>query len=99
MIGITLPGSKVFILLDFGSGCFWGTEHIFLEHYPPSENKGIPKTSVGFTGGKDSSTNPSYQQVCGGTTEHAEAVRIEFDPSIFKYEELVGEYSTKYAMG
>ena len=67
-----------------------------MKHYPPSENKGILKTSVGFTGGK--ATNPSYRQVCDGTTEHAEAVRIEFDPSIVKYEELVGEHSTMYAM-
>lgn len=47
------------------------------------------KTSVGYTGGKEDKADPSYQQVCSGNTGHAEACRIEFDPSIVKYEELV----------
>lgn len=51
------------------------------------------KTSVGYTGGKESAANPDYRTVCTGSTDHAEALRIEFDPSIVKYEELVGEYS------
>ncbi len=75
----------------FASGCFWGVEHIFLKHFPPKENKGILKTAVGYTGGKEDSKNPDYKTVCTGATNHAEAVRIEFDPSIVKYEELVGE--------
>ncbi|KAL4071665.1 putative peptide methionine sulfoxide reductase [Scleroderma yunnanense] len=74
-------------IATFGAGCFWGVEHIFLKYYPPSENKGILKTSVGYTGG--TVVNPSYQQVCSGTTGHAEAVRIEFDPTIVSYGELV----------
>ena len=74
----------------FAAGCFWGVEHIFLKHYPIAENKGILKTAVGFTGGKQDSENPSYKLVCTGSTDHAEAVRIEFDPAIVKYEELVG---------
>jgi peptide-methionine (S)-S-oxide reductase len=52
--------------------CFWGTEHIFLKHYPPAQNKGILKTAVGYTGGKEDSTNPSYKDVCSGKTSHAE---------------------------
>ena len=75
----------------FASGCFWGVEHIFLKHFPPKENKGILKTSVGYTGGKEEAANPDYRTVCSGSTNHAEAVRIEFDPAIVKYEELVGE--------
>ncbi|KAF7296269.1 Peptide methionine sulfoxide reductase [Mycena chlorophos] len=71
----------------FASGCFWGTEHIFVKHFPPS--KGILKTTVGYTGGKESSTNPDYRTVCSGATQHAEAVRIEFDPKIVAYEDLV----------
>lgn len=71
----------------FASGCFWGVEHIFLKQYPPSQNKGILKTSVGYTGG--TVTNPSYYAVCNTDTGHAEAVRIEFDPNIVTYEELV----------
>ncbi|KAG6815095.1 hypothetical protein H0H93_010993 [Arthromyces matolae] len=76
-------------IATFASGCFWGTEHIFLKHFPPSENKGILKTSVGYTGGKEDASNPSYKQVCTGTTDHAEAVKIEFNPEIVSYAELV----------
>ncbi|KAI0712716.1 peptide methionine sulfoxide reductase [Cerioporus squamosus] len=46
-------------------------------------------TAVGYTGGKEEATNPDYRTVCSGSTNHAEAVRIEFDPSIVKYDELV----------
>ena len=73
----------------FAGGCFWGVEHIFLKHYPPSQNKGILKTAVGYTGGNVD--DPNYRQVCTGSTDHAEALRIEFDPNIVSYAELVGE--------
>ncbi|TDL27107.1 peptide methionine sulfoxide reductase [Rickenella mellea] len=76
-------------IATFASGCFWGTEHIFLKHFPISQGKGIIKTSVGYTGGKDVASDPSYRDVCSGSTGHAEACRIEFDPAILKYEELV----------
>ncbi|KAG5338232.1 hypothetical protein C0989_007902 [Termitomyces sp. Mn162] len=78
-------------IATFASGCFWGTEHIFLKHFPPSEKKGIIKTTVGYTGGKVDATNPSYKLVCSGTTDHAESVKIEFDPTIISYADLVGE--------
>jgi peptide-methionine (S)-S-oxide reductase len=74
----------------FAAGCFWGVEHIFLKHFPPSEKKGIISTAVGYTGGNPLVTNPTYQLVCGGATDHAEAVKIEFDPSIVSYDQLVG---------
>lgn len=77
-------------IATFASGCFWGTEHIFLKHYPPAQNKGILKTAVGYTGGKASATDPDYKTVCTGSTDHAEAVKIEFDPSVVGYDELVG---------
>jgi len=73
----------------FASGCFWGVEHIFVKHYPPSENKGILSTAVGYTGGNPLVTNPTYKLVCGGATDHAEAVKIVFDPSVLSYAELV----------
>ena len=73
----------------FAGGCFWGFEHIFLKHYPPSQNKGILKTAVGFAGGK--MKDPSYGDVYSEITDRAEAVRIEFDPTIVSYAELVGE--------
>ena len=75
----------------FAAGCFWGVEHIFLKHFPPSEKKGIVSTSVGYTGGNPLVTNPTYEQVCSGATDHAEAVKIEFDPGVLTYEQLVGE--------
>lgn len=73
----------------FAAGCFWGVEHIFLKHYPPAQKKGILSTRVGYTGGRENVRNPTYQQVCSGATNHAEAVRIEFDPDVVTYEELV----------
>ncbi|KJA24841.1 hypothetical protein HYPSUDRAFT_85678 [Hypholoma sublateritium FD-334 SS-4] len=76
-------------IATFASGCFWGTEHIFLKHFPPSEKKGILSTTVGYTGGNPLVTNPTYKLVCGGATDHAESVKIEFDPSIVTYEQLV----------
>lgn len=74
----------------FAAGCFWGVEHIFLKHWPPAQNKGILRTAVGYTGGRPDAESPSYRQVCSGVTQHAEALKIEFDPSVLKYEELVG---------
>ncbi|KAF9269307.1 peptide methionine sulfoxide reductase [Marasmius fiardii PR-910] len=73
----------------FAAGCFWGVEHIFLKHYPPAESKGILKTSVGYTGGKESAGDPDYYSVCSGSTGHVEALRIEFDPGVVSYAELV----------
>ena len=74
----------------FAAGCFWGVEHIFLKHWPIKENKGILNTSVGYTGGDPDATDPNYRQVCSGSTNHAEALRIEFDPTEVTYDELVG---------
>ena len=91
LMGIAQPGQNE--VATFASGCFWGTEHIFLKKFPPAENKGIISTRVGYTGGK--ATDPSYRQVCSGDTEPAEAVRIEYDLTILKYEDLVGEFSPR----
>jgi peptide-methionine (S)-S-oxide reductase len=64
------------------SGCFWGTEHIYREHY--GKGKGLLDAKVGFIGGKESSKDPSYQEVCSGRTGHAEATQIKYDPvSVF----------------
>jgi len=77
-------------IATFAAGCFWGVEHIFLKHFPPSQNKGILSTAVGYTGGNALVTNPSYELVCKGATDHAEALKIEFDPSVVTYAQLVG---------
>ncbi|KDN50859.1 PMSR-domain-containing protein [Tilletiaria anomala UBC 951] len=70
----------------FANGCYWGTEHIFREHY---KGKGLVDAKVGFIGGKESSKNPSYEEVCTGRTGHAEACQVKFDPSKVSYAELV----------
>ncbi|KAK4685775.1 peptide-methionine (S)-S-oxide reductase, partial [Tremellales sp. Uapishka_1] len=70
----------------FASGCFWGTEHLFSKHYSH-----LPQFSAisGYTGGRDSSTPPTYRQVCSGTTGHAEAVRVGYQKGSVGYGELV----------
>jgi len=65
----------------FGTGCFWCTEAIF------QDLKGVHQVISGYSGG--SVENPSYQQVCTGTTGHAEAVQITFDPEVISFEDLL----------
>jgi len=64
-----------------GAGCFWCVEAIF------QDLKGVLKVESGYTGGKVQ--KPSYEQVCSGTTGHAEAVQITFDSSIVTYEQIL----------
>jgi peptide-methionine (S)-S-oxide reductase len=65
----------------FGSGCFWCTEAIFLNV------DGVRKVESGYSGGKVK--NPTYKEVCGGQTGHAEVVQIKFDPAVVSYEEIL----------
>ena len=65
-------------------GCFWGPEKKY------GQLEGVYKTEVGYCGGNGSNTN--YREVCTGTTNHAEAVKLEFDPKVISYEEIVKKF-------
>lgn len=65
----------------FGNGCFWCTEAIF------QQLKGVKKVTSGYSGGHVE--NPSYEEVCRKTTGHAEAIKIEYDPSVISYDKLL----------
>jgi peptide-methionine (S)-S-oxide reductase len=65
----------------FGAGCFWCVEAVF------QELKGVQKVVSGYAGGKVK--NPTYQQVCTGTTGHAEVIRIMFDSAVISFAELL----------
>ena len=64
-----------------GLGCFWGPEIKF------SKLDGVIKTEVGYCGGHNAQTN--YKEVCTGTTNHAEVVKLDFDPKIISYEKIL----------
>lgn len=65
----------------FGGGCFWCTEALF------NELKGVVSVMPGYAGGTKS--DPTYEEVCSGTTGHAEVIKIEFDPEQIKYSDLL----------
>ena len=62
-------------------GCFWCTEAVFLDI------AGVSGVESGYTGG--STDSPTYREVCGGATGHAEAIRISFDPQVIGYGDLL----------
>jgi len=65
----------------FGGGCFWCTEAVF------SELKGVVSVVPGYAGGH--TENPTYRQVCGDNTGHAEVIKIQFDPNQVNYHRLL----------
>ena len=65
----------------FGMGCFWGAERRF------SQTPGVVLTAVGYAGGK--TPDPTYGEVCSGTTGHAEVVLVDFDPSRVSYADVL----------
>ena len=67
-----------------GLGCFWGPEIKF------SKLDGVIKTEVGYCGGNSDKT--TYEKVCSGTTNHAEVVKLEFDPKIISYEKILSYF-------
>ena len=68
----------------FGLGCFWGEEQTFWQI------PGVWSTTVGYAGGF--TPNPSYEEVCSGLTGHAEVVRVIFDPSQVRFQDLLAVF-------
>ncbi|KAD2806064.1 hypothetical protein R6Q59_028931 [Mikania micrantha] len=75
-------------LAQFGAGCFWGVELAF------QRLEGVVKTEVGYSQGHIH--NPNYKLVCTGSTNHAEVVRVEFDPSVCPYTNLLALFWSRH---
>ncbi|WP_036170442.1 peptide-methionine (S)-S-oxide reductase MsrA [Massilia sp. 9096] len=69
-----------------GGGCFWCLEAVYLEA------RGVTRVESGYMGG--AAPNPTYEQVCGGATGHAEVVRLEFDPAVIAYRDILEIFFT-----
>jgi len=69
-----------------GGGCFWCLDGIF------RDLKGVEKVESGYAGGQ--ARNPSYREVCSGTTGHAEVVQVTFDPAVITFRDLLGVFFT-----
>lgn len=78
---LTPSNNKNLDTATFAGGCFWCTEAAF------SDLDGVAQVVSGYTGGN--TKNPTYEEVCSGTTGHYEAVQITYDPEIISYSELV----------
>lgn len=83
---VTNPASQNTEVITLGGGCFWCLEPIF------EDLKGVRQVDVGYSGGHVA--NPTYQQVCTGTTGHAEVVQIRFDPAVISLEQLLTVFFT-----
>ncbi|OIW04227.1 hypothetical protein TanjilG_00787 [Lupinus angustifolius] len=82
---IPAPGQQ---FAQFGAGCFWGVELVF-QRIP-----GVSKTEVGYSQGL--LHNPTYEDVCSGTSSHSEVVRIQYDPKTCSYETLLDFFWAKH---
>ncbi|MES2758328.1 MAG: peptide-methionine (S)-S-oxide reductase MsrA [Pseudomonadota bacterium] len=69
-----------------GGGCFWCLEAVYLEV------RGVTRVESGYMGGHEN--DPTYEQVCAGTTGHAEVVRLEFDPAQISYRDILEVFFT-----
>ena len=80
---MTTPASRLSIAI-FANGCFWCTEAVFVSL------KGVHSVVSGYTGGKV--VNPTYEHVSDGNTGHVEAIRIEYDPTVISYDDLLAVF-------
>jgi peptide-methionine (S)-S-oxide reductase len=76
-----VPAAKKTDTATFATGCFWCTEAVF------QELKGVKKATSGYSGG--TVPHPTYEQVCTGTTGHAECLQIIYDPAVITFDELL----------
>ena len=72
----------------FGAGCFWGVEYNF------NKVEGVNEAVSGYSGGKVD--NPTYEQVCTNTTDHAEVVLVDYDPNVVSYDKLLQVFWEKH---
>ncbi len=80
------PASGHTALATLGGGCFWCVEAVY------QELNGVLKVESGYSGG--SVSNPNYNQICTGTTGHAEVAQITFDPAVVSYKEILEVFFT-----
>ncbi len=73
-------------VVTLGGGCFWCTEAVF------DELRGVSQVTSGYSGGRVA--NPTYEQVCTGTTGHAEVVQITFDPKVISLKQILEVFFT-----
>jgi peptide-methionine (S)-S-oxide reductase len=73
-------------LATLGGGCFWCLEAVF------NEIQGVERAVSGYCGG--ATDNPTYKDICSGTTDHAEVVQVTFDPAVLSYRELLEVFFT-----
>jgi len=73
-------------IATLAGGCFWCLEAVF------DQLQGVESVESGYMGG--TSPKPTYEEVCGGQSGHAEVVRVAFDPALLKYEDLLGVFFT-----
>jgi len=72
-------------IATLGGGCFWCLEAVFLDL------RGVDRVESGYAGGRG--VNPTYEQVCTGTTGHAEVVQVEFEPQVLPFRDLLEIFS------
>ncbi len=78
---IASPKNEKLDTATFANGCFWCTEAIF------EELNGVASAVSGYTGGH--TENPTYKEVCNGTTGHAECIQVTYDPHVISFDELL----------